>query len=170
MRFEGALARTAEAHPHWSYTGSTGPARWGSLEKEFSAARSLVRSPRHRCSECLLPLKEVGLSLSNQDVRLVNCLLAPLHQVLRRLSDLLRSVPHFGRKHRAAVQMVADVLGEIGPALCAKIRAAAPEIGRKFCHAEANIAVGALGDDVTEAVDEEQCALFRRESFRPCAV
>src|SRR5215813_7599717 len=26
-----------EGHPHWSYGGSTGPAKWASLEKEFSA-------------------------------------------------------------------------------------------------------------------------------------
>jgi carbonic anhydrase len=31
-------ARPAE-HPHWSYEGKTGPARWGELEKEFEACR-----------------------------------------------------------------------------------------------------------------------------------
>jgi len=35
-----ALALTlfaAESHPHWSYTGPTGPASWGTLEKSYSA-------------------------------------------------------------------------------------------------------------------------------------
>src|SRR5262249_24653550 len=26
-----------EGHPHWSYGGATGPAKWASLEKEYSA-------------------------------------------------------------------------------------------------------------------------------------
>jgi carbonic anhydrase len=34
----GAAPLAEEAHhPHWSYRGSTGPAKWASLEKEFSA-------------------------------------------------------------------------------------------------------------------------------------
>jgi len=35
-----ALALTllaGESHPHWSYTGPTGPANWGTLEKSYSA-------------------------------------------------------------------------------------------------------------------------------------
>ncbi len=36
----GPLAAPAsEAHPHWSYEGNTGPARWGELEEEFAACR-----------------------------------------------------------------------------------------------------------------------------------
>src|SRR5262252_602418 len=42
----GSNAFAAEAHPHWSYTGSTGPAKWGSLEEEFSAcALGKAQSP-----------------------------------------------------------------------------------------------------------------------------
>ena len=36
----GSRAFAEENHPHWTYAGSTGPANWGSLEKEFSACAS----------------------------------------------------------------------------------------------------------------------------------
>ena len=42
----GSGAFAGEAHPHWSYAGSTGPAKWGGLEKEFSAcALGKAQSP-----------------------------------------------------------------------------------------------------------------------------
>src|SRR4051812_44090388 len=28
------------AHPHWSYSGHTGPSHWGTLEKEYAACAS----------------------------------------------------------------------------------------------------------------------------------
>ena len=33
----GAELFAEEGHPHWSYGGATGPAKWAGLEKEFSA-------------------------------------------------------------------------------------------------------------------------------------
>jgi carbonic anhydrase len=33
----GSAAFAGEGRPHWSYAGSTGPAKWGGLEKEYSA-------------------------------------------------------------------------------------------------------------------------------------
>jgi carbonic anhydrase len=33
----GSTPVAAQEHPHWSYSGPTGPAKWGSLEKEYSA-------------------------------------------------------------------------------------------------------------------------------------
>jgi len=33
----GSGAFAQESHPHWTYVGATGPAQWGSLEKEYSA-------------------------------------------------------------------------------------------------------------------------------------
>ena len=42
----GSASFAGEGSPHWSYAGSTGPARWGTLEKEYSAcAMGKAQSP-----------------------------------------------------------------------------------------------------------------------------
>ncbi len=42
----GSATASAAAESHWSYTGPTGPARWGKLDKEFATcATGTVQSP-----------------------------------------------------------------------------------------------------------------------------
>jgi len=42
----GSTPVAAQESPHWSYTGPTGPAKWGTLEKEYSScALGKIQSP-----------------------------------------------------------------------------------------------------------------------------
>src|SRR5262245_26126478 len=42
----GSVALADEHHPHWSYNGATGPAKWGTLEEDYhSCAQGKVQSP-----------------------------------------------------------------------------------------------------------------------------
>src|SRR5215470_6088368 len=42
----GSTLVAAQESPHWSYTGPTGPAKWGTLEKEYSScALGKIQSP-----------------------------------------------------------------------------------------------------------------------------
>jgi hypothetical protein len=60
---------------------------------------------RHGLAESALPLEEQCFSLADQDIGSVACLLALLHQLLRRLSHCLCPATYFGRQHRAAKEM-----------------------------------------------------------------
>jgi hypothetical protein len=89
-----------------------------------------VREPtRHRSAEGLLLREQTGFSFSDQDVRRIDKLLAPLHQHLRRLSDLPRPPLDFSRQYRAAKQMCAHALGKIGSTSRTEIRASTKGIG-----------------------------------------
>jgi len=39
LAFPGTGPLAAEGHPHWSYSGETGPAKWAGLEKEFDTCK-----------------------------------------------------------------------------------------------------------------------------------
>jgi len=51
----------------------------------------------HGGPKSLLPLEEMGFSLSDQDVRPVNRLLTLLYQTLRSVPYVLRTLPYFRR-------------------------------------------------------------------------
>jgi len=109
----------------------------------------------HRGPQSLLRLEERGFRFSDQNAGAVHQFLALLHETLRRLPHRLRSQPHFRGKHRAAVEVRADVLGEILPAPRAQVRPAIERIGGELHHAEAEATRQALGDGMIRAVDEE---------------
>jgi hypothetical protein len=67
--------------------------------------------------------------------------------------------------------MSADLFGQIRTAPRTQIRSASSErVGGQFGHAEGEIAGDASGDDVIEAVDEEQGPLFRSQTVGASAV
>src|SRR5262245_1010286 len=135
-----------------------------------SRASSGRGSPGHRFPQRALALIEVGLGLPDQHLGPVTQLLALLHQVARRVPDLVRPAPHLIRQHRAAVEMAAHALGEIAAAAGAEVRAAAERIRGELDQAEADVAAHAVGHGVTEAVHEEQRTLFRGQGLRSLAV
>src|SRR5262245_66599220 len=73
------------------------------------------------------------------------------------VADLLRLLAHFGREHRAAVEMMANTLGQVGTASSANVRALVQKPRGQFM--PLNQALGARRaprHGVTPAVPEEQ--------------
>jgi hypothetical protein len=112
----------------------------------------------------------MGFSFSDQDVRRVDELLAPLHQDLRRLSDLLRPPLDLSRQYRAAEQMGTHTGSKIHSTPGAQIRASTKGVGGQLHHLELKTARKAFRDVVSGAVNEQQGPLFGRQSLGACAV
>jgi len=127
-------------------------------------------SSRHRRSQGLLPLKQVSLRLSQQNISPVHRLLTPLDELLRRFSHLPRSLSHLGGQRHAVEEMGADGLGQIASASRAQVRPASQRIGGEFPEREAEVTSRTVGDDVRRAVHEHQCPLFWAQDIGPFAV
>jgi hypothetical protein len=126
---------------------------------------------RHGFPESPLLLGEQCFSFADGDIGPVTRLLAHLDQVLRRPPDGLRSKSHFGRQHGAAVEMSADILGEVLPAPGTEVRASpAEQITGQCVESEALIAGQAASDDVRRAVEQEEGPLLHGQGVGPLAV
>src|SRR5262245_50698931 len=115
--------------------------------------RVALSSPLHRLAE----RGDGAVALASQDLRAVTQLMTLLDQLARGVADPLRQLAYFGREHRAAVEMVANTLGQVGPASSANVRALVQEArGQLMPLNQALGARRALRHGVAPAVPEEQ--------------
>src|SRR4030095_10006227 len=81
-----------------------------------------------------------------------------------------RPMTHFGRQHRALVEVPANGLGEVAATARAEVRTAAEKIDRQLAQAEILGAGHAPSDHVIHAVVEEEGALIAGQRLGPLAV
>ena len=108
------------------------------------------------------------MGLPHRHIRSVTQLMALLHQASRRLARSLGHAATSGYwKHRAAVEMRPDAVGQVRVAPPAHVCTDAERIKRgNFSQVESCCATNALGDLVVPTVDEEECAFLDLESLR----
>src|SRR5262250_387910 len=82
-------------------------------------AQVALSSPLHR----LAKRGNRSFGLAHQDVRTVSQLLALLYEPTCGVACLLRPLAYFSRERRAAVQMAANTVGQVGTTARAEVRA-----------------------------------------------
>jgi hypothetical protein len=112
----------------------------------------------------------MGFSPSDQDVRFVGQLLAPLDEKLRSVAYLLSPQPYFGWQPHAAVQVDAHIHGKVAATTRAQIRPASEPIRSELAQREADAAGQALRDGMIRAVHRKYRALFGGQRVRSYAV
>src|SRR5262247_308325 len=116
-------------------------------------AQVALSSPLHR----LAKRGNRSFGLAHQDVRTVSQLVALLDEPTCCVAYLLRLLAYFSRKHRAAVKMAANTLGQVGTTARAEVRAVVEKARGKFMPSNQALgARGALRHRVAPAVPEQQ--------------
>src|SRR5215813_6792071 len=116
-------------------------------------AQVALSSPLHR----LAKRGNRSFGLAHKDVRTVSQLVALLDEPTCCVAYLLRLLAYFSRKHRAAVKMAANTLGQVGTTARAEVRAVVEKARGKFMPSNQALgARGALRHRVAPAVPEQQ--------------
>src|SRR5262249_55221809 len=123
-RIEGGPKSSAEG---WSARDQ------GKMLRSWSVAPD---GPPHRLSE----RGDCRLRLAHQHLRLIAQLSTVLDEPPRSLARVLCSLPHLLRKHRAAVQVTPETLGQILAAARAQMCAVGKQIAAELMLPEARIA------------------------------
>lgn len=62
-----------ETHPHWTYTGYTGPENWGELSPEFETCKTgLNQSPINLKESLKSDLKPIAINYQNSPLNIIN--------------------------------------------------------------------------------------------------
>ena len=115
--------------------------------------RVALSGPLHRLAE----RGDGAVGLARQDLRPVTQPVTLLDQPARGVADPLRLLAYFAREHGAAVEMVANTFGQVGPASSAHVGARVQKPrGQLMPLNQALTARRALRHGVAPAVPEEQ--------------
>jgi hypothetical protein len=109
--------------------------------------------------------------LPHRYIHSVTQLMALLHQASHRLARRPDPAMYCYWKHRAAVEMRPDTVGQVRVAPRAPVCTDAERINRgHLSQVESSSAANALGDLVVPTVDEEECAFLGAQSTRPTTI
>ena len=115
--------------------------------------RVALSGPLHRLAE----RGDGAFGLARQELRPVTQLMTLLDQPARGVADPLRLLAYFAREPGAAVEMMANTLGQVGPASSAHVRARIQKPrGQLMPLNQALAARRTLRHGVAPAVPEEQ--------------
>jgi len=107
----------------------------------------------------------------HRHIHSVTQLMALLHQASHRLARRPDPAMYCYWKHRAAVEMRPDTVGQVRVAPRAPVCPDAERINRgHLSQIESSSAANALGDLVVPTVDEEECAFLGAQNTRPTTI
>src|SRR5262245_17515883 len=155
---EGSMSKRAPtvcAASRYMATAAHDTAARGRLDLALSRLpdRVALSGPLHRLAE----RGDGAVGLARQELRPVTQLMALLDQPARGVADPLRLLAYFARERGAAVEMMANTLGQVGPASSAHVRARVQKTrGHLMPLNQALAARRALRHGVAPAVPEEQ--------------